>query len=137
MIRISGFWITYGFFIDQVLKGSLSVQKNKKTGQTHIRGHSTTATVSFDWFLSCAEWIINLKSCLLKLLIFYQNYYWKSDLGLTFPHFEFSRLYLDIHSVSYVYAVLPFYDVKCLCSWGREWGREGFLLYKYLVIWIW
>ena len=25
-----------------------------------------------------------------------------------------------IHSVSYVYAVLPFYDVKCLCSRGRE-----------------
>ena len=26
----------------------------------------------------------------------------------------------DIHSVSYVYAVLPFYDVKCLYSGGRE-----------------
>ena len=25
-----------------------------------------------------------------------------------------------LHSVSYVYAVLPFYDVKCLCSGGRE-----------------
>ena len=25
-----------------------------------------------------------------------------------------------IHSVSYVYAVLPFCDVKCLCSGGRE-----------------
>ena len=31
----------------------------------------------------------------------------------------------QIHSVSYVYAVLPFYDVKCLCSGGREWRREG------------
>ena len=29
-----------------------------------------------------------------------------------------------VHSVSYVYAVLPFYDVKCLCSRGREWERE-------------
>ena len=26
----------------------------------------------------------------------------------------------EVHSVSYVYAVLPFYDVKCLCSRGRE-----------------
>ena len=25
-----------------------------------------------------------------------------------------------VHSVSYVYTVLPFYDVKCLCSGGRE-----------------
>ena len=31
---------------------------------------------------------------------------------------------INIHSVAKVYAVLPFYDVKCLCSGGREWGRE-------------
>ena len=30
----------------------------------------------------------------------------------------------DLHCVAKVYAVLPFYDVKCLCSGGREWGRE-------------
>ena len=29
-----------------------------------------------------------------------------------------------IYSVAKVYAVLPFYDVKCLCSGGREWERE-------------
>ena len=29
-----------------------------------------------------------------------------------------------LHSVSYYYAVLPFYNVKCLCSRGRELGRE-------------
>ena len=29
-----------------------------------------------------------------------------------------------VHCVAKVYAVLPFYDVKCLCSGGREWGRE-------------
>ena len=29
-----------------------------------------------------------------------------------------------IHCVANVYAVLPFYNVKCLCSGGREWGRE-------------
>ena len=27
---------------------------------------------------------------------------------------------LKVHSVAKVYAVLPFYDVKCLCSGGRE-----------------
>ena len=26
----------------------------------------------------------------------------------------------NLHSVAKVYAVLPFYDVKCLCSGGRE-----------------
>ena len=31
----------------------------------------------------------------------------------------------NIHSVSYYYAVLPFYDVKCLCFRGSELGREG------------
>ena len=35
-----------------------------------------------------------------------------------------TRITEVLHSVSYVYAVLPFYDVKCLCSKGREWGRE-------------
>ena len=35
------------------------------------------------------------------------------------------KLFWYIHSVSYVYTVLPFYDVKCLCSGGRELGREG------------
>ena len=30
-------------------------------------------TVSFDWFLSDLEWIVNLEFCLLKLLIFYQK----------------------------------------------------------------
>ena len=31
---------------------------------------------------------------------------------------------IEVHSVAKVYAVLPFYDVKCLCSGGREWWRE-------------
>ena len=30
-----------------------------------------------------------------------------------------------IHCVAKVYAVLPFYDVKCLCYGGREWGRKA------------
>ena len=36
----------------------------------------TLHTVSFDWFLSSLEWILNLKFCLLKLLIFYQKLLW-------------------------------------------------------------
>ena len=39
-------------------------------------------------------------------------------------HSEYVCMYVSttiyLHSVSYVYAVLPFYDVKCLCSGGRE-----------------
>ena len=33
-------------------------------------------TVSFDWFLSSLEWLLNLHFCLLKLLIFYQKLLW-------------------------------------------------------------
>ena len=33
-------------------------------------------TVSFDWFLSNLEWILNLEFCLLKLLILYQKLLW-------------------------------------------------------------
>ena len=35
-----------------------------------------------------------------------------------------------LHSVSYVYAVLPFYDVKCLCSGGREFKSQGLYTIK-------
>ena len=46
---------------------------------TVCRGYitiATVATVSFDWFLSGLEWILNLEFCLLKLLIFYQKLLW-------------------------------------------------------------
>ena len=33
-------------------------------------------TVSFDWFLSGLEWILNLEVSLLQLLIFYQKLLW-------------------------------------------------------------
>ena len=36
----------------------------------------THCTVSFDWFLSGWEWILNLEFCLLKFLIFYQKLLW-------------------------------------------------------------
>ena len=32
--------------------------------------------------------------------------------------------FTTLHCVANVYIVLPFYNVKCLCSGGREWGRE-------------
>ena len=38
--------------------------------------YQTLHTVSFDWFLSGIEWIINLEFCLVKLLIFYQKLFW-------------------------------------------------------------
>ena len=46
-------------------------------------------TVSFDWYLSGLEWILNLEFCLLKLLIFYQKFYGESGLNSsTFWVFE-------------------------------------------------
>ena len=36
----------------------------------------TMHTVSFDWFLSGLEWILNLEFCWLKLLIVYQKWLW-------------------------------------------------------------
>ena len=53
-------------------------------------------TVSFDWFLSGLEWIIYLEFCYYNFCYFTSKYYRISDLGLTFPQFEFSSLYLDI-----------------------------------------
>ena len=40
-----------------------------------LRTQSTQSvhTVSFDWFLSGLEWILNLEFCSLKLFIFYQK----------------------------------------------------------------
>ena len=40
---------------------------------------------------------------------------------------EFNAIFLTfwaLHSVANVYAVLPFYNVKCPFSGGQEWGRE-------------
>ena len=65
-----------------VKKGILEKNKVYETGQLH--------TVSFDWFLSGLEWILNLE------LYFTRNYNGISDLGLTLPHFEFLSLYLDM-----------------------------------------
>ena len=45
--------------------------KNKSSTICH-----TMHTVSFDWFLSGLEWILNFEFCLLKLLIFYQKLLW-------------------------------------------------------------
>ena len=46
-------------------------------GAWHDWGHQVSAhTVSFDWFLSGLEWILNLEFCELKLWIFYQKLLW-------------------------------------------------------------
>ena len=42
------------------------------------------------------------------------------DAAVHIVSFDWRLSTLYLHSVSYVYAVLPFYDVKCLCSGGRE-----------------
>ena len=39
-------------------------------------------TVSFDWFLSSLEWILNLEFCLIKLLKYQKLLWTRSDLGL-------------------------------------------------------
>ena len=41
-------------------------------------------TVSFDWFLSGLEWILNSEFCLLKPLIFYQKLSWNIRSRLNF-----------------------------------------------------
>ena len=46
-------------------------------------------TVSFDWFLSGLEWILNLEFCLIKLLIFYQKLLWNIR-----PRFNFSTFWV-------------------------------------------
>ena len=37
-----------------------------------------------------------------------------------FKQRTFSLVYFNLHCVANVYAVWPVYDVKCLCSGGRE-----------------
>ena len=54
-----------------------------------VGGNSALRTVSFDWFLSSLESILNLEFCLLKLFIFYQKL-------LGNIHFESLGLYLDM-----------------------------------------
>ena len=54
--------------------------------------------------MQCNKWMVIIKPTKIMLT------------QTTFKH---------LHSVSYFYAVLPFYDVECLRSGGREWGREA------------
>ena len=56
----------------------------------------TLHTVSFDWFLSGSEWILNLEFCYKNFWYFTRHYCGISDLGLTLPHFEFLSLYLNM-----------------------------------------
>ena len=76
--------------------------------------------------------------CPLWRLTYHSKNYWK--LSLVFPCWRRTKDILSkevgfIHSVAKVYAVLPFYDVKCLCSGGREWGREESHSHYHFNIW--
>ena len=60
----------------------------------------TMHTVSFDWFLSGLEWILNLEFCLPKLLIFYQKLLWKirsklNRLRLRYSSFDSGKIRFD------------------------------------------
>ena len=96
--------------VSKTLKKLLSLWKKcsfltRLTGS--LMGNSFRITISLQPFFSC--------------------YPIQGSTETGFCTFSWSRMFgykVIIHSVSYVYAVLPFYDVKCLCSGGREWGRE-------------
>ena len=63
----------------QIVSAELNWDNNhckETTTQNHIGWNSNAHTVSFDWFLSGLEWILNLEFCLLKLSIFYQKLLW-------------------------------------------------------------
>ena len=45
-------------------------------GKANVHQRLPLHTVGFDWFLSGSEWILNLQSCILKLLIYYQKSLW-------------------------------------------------------------
>ena len=47
--------------------------RSKQASSSTVEILQALHTVSFNWFLSGLEWIINLEFCLLKLLIFYQK----------------------------------------------------------------
>ena len=58
-------------------------------------------TVSFDWFLSGLEWILDLEFCELKLLFFYQKWLWniRSKLN-SFTFWVFEPIFRYIWSKS-------------------------------------
>ena len=84
-------------------------------------------TVSFDWFLSSWSELLlsNLEFCLLKVLIYFtRNYYRKSDLGLTFPHFEFWSLYLDMFDQNWSLTKNEDFDQKYLSTGSKTQNVE-------------
>ena len=72
------------------------IKQHFLTGLTaFFQFYKTLQTVSFDWFLSGLECVLNLEFCLQKFRYFTRNYYGISDLGLSLPHFEFLGLYIS------------------------------------------
>ena len=119
----------------------LSVKVDILTSLNHLISHFTNVIM-----------LLLFGYCSLVSLIIWK-YFNVTDLSeiILRTHSNRSRFLLKtqvyIHRVAKVYSVLPFYDVKCLCSGGWEWGREEshshkhfniwFLWYKGLVVWIW
>ena len=62
----------------------------------------TMHTVSFDWFLTSLERIINLEFYYQNFWHFTKNHYGITDLGLTLPLFVFIGLWLDIFDQTYL-----------------------------------
>ena len=63
---------------------------DSRPGRTYRDGWDLSQpmhTVSFDWFLSGLEWILNFMFCLLKRLIFYQKVLWNIRSRLNFSTF--------------------------------------------------
>ena len=58
------------------------------------------------------------KNKICRIIAFFSHLVVVVSILLIIPNAPVLHNYL--HSVAKVYAVLPFYDVKCLCSGGRE-----------------
>ena len=65
-----------------------------------VGGNSALRTVSFDWFLSSLESILNLEFCLLKLFIFYQKLLWNIRSRLHSSTFSRCLSVLDFWNVN-------------------------------------
>ena len=71
-------------------------------------------TVSFYWFLSGLEWILNLEFCLVKLLLFYQKLLWNTRSRLNSSTFwVFEPLF------KYVWSKSSFFLCTKLQFWSK------------------
>ena len=69
--------------------------------------------VSFDWFLSSLEWILNFEICLLKVLIFYQKLLWNIRSSL-----NSSSFWVFEHLFRYIWSKLELF-VQTVRFWSN------------------